>query len=520
MSKAVHAAWVSPRPARPWQVEPIKHASFPDVSEIPIFMDKRLGKCKVAIHWAMNRHVVERTVTWPYGKSRPANMTLIVAPLSAVQGWIKDLTEEGLTHVLMRRDCGGNPDDPFLHMMLDNIRKDGKHRFYIINPESVFYPAGRKRKCWDCGGTGFPLGEPGPERCHKCIGGWIKDDKPFPTPLALYNWDCVIWDESTRLANPKTQTNQVAQVVFKDTPNKAILSGEYVPENVTQVFEQMRFLYGSFMGHRKYWPWINENFNEAGYDLIPKKGKMQEIREAVAARAIILSRKDAGVAESWEMDLQQVDLPQKIRKAYDLAERHMELPDDTETKHAVSAYTWLLRITGGCDPRHAELRHGAKLDLLEEICKRDYPKDPLVVLFRFNDELQSAYELLTKKKVKVAKITGATPLPKRIKRVERFQAGKLRVLLLQIKVARFGLNLSAADTMIRYSVTSSYEDISQSRDRIVDPMKKRPLMVIDIVARDTVDEDILEAVGDKKAVARRFMARVIENTKKRRRGKK
>jgi SNF2 family DNA or RNA helicase len=82
------------------------------------------------------------------------------------------------------------------------------------------------------------------------------------------------------------------------------------------------------------------------------------------------------------------------------------------------------------------------------------------------------------------------------------------VLLMQIKVAKFGIDLSAADTMIRYSMTYSYEDVSQSEDRIVHPLKKSPLHYVDLVARNTVDEDLIEVIQDKKIDAKLFMSKL------------
>ena len=76
------------------------------------------------------------------------------------------------------------------------------------------------------------------------------------------------------------------------------------------------------------------------------------------------------------------------------------------------------------------------------------------------------------------------------------------------------MDLSRASTMIRYSLPERYEDLSQDQDRIVHPTKdmvSEPLLYIDLVCKDTVDEDVLMASRDKSVDARYFMSKIIDN---------
>jgi hypothetical protein len=88
---------------------------------------------------------------------------------------------------------------------------------------------------------------------------------------------------------------------------------------------------------------------------------------------------------------------------------------------------------------------------------------------------------------------------------------------MQLKCGKYGLNLSVSSTAIYFGNGFSFEDRAQSVERIAHPSKTDALLTIDLVARDTIDEDILNALRDKRAKSRSFTSRIVENFHKRRR---
>jgi hypothetical protein len=51
---------------------------------------------------------------------------------------------------------------------------------------------------------------------------------------------------------------------------------------------------------------------------------------------------------------------------------------------------------------------------------------------------------------------------------------------------------------------------TQLEDRIVHPMKREPALIVDIVAQGTIDEDFVEALGDKRVEAGLFTRRFLD----------
>lgn len=504
------------RPLLPHQIPAVEYARKLD--SVLLYMEKRLGKCTVAIRWALSKPGVRRV--------------LVVAPKSAIPGWQDELEVDGqiAVDVADRKRWRQN--------LLDADTKfSDRTLFCVTNSQALFMPA-------------------------KVVKGdrFNEGHGPVPTELAEMPWQAVIWDESRMLANPKSQTTKIANQLFGKLRYKAALSGEYAPEGPLDIFGPAQWCQGQFMGHINFWSWRNDNFSPVGYDFNPKPGALGRVNRAIHNAAFILSRKDAGLGEVRAFERRVCELPPEIRTAYKHAERYFEIPefsvsgssDDLErvctdpqldvdasewasvrrthqvsavvddnvanvvadTKNAAVTFSWLSQIAGGRMRLAEHLWHDEKLKLLDDAAlDGDYQREPLVVSFAFNRELFAAHERL-QKEASCAMLWGGMSVAERGEVIRKFRAGQVRVVLKQSRV-HFGMDLSRADTMIRYSRPCAYQDISQDMDRIVSPTKRRPLLYIDLLCADTVDEDIWRAIQMKGIVARNFMSKVRTNYERR-----
>jgi SNF2 family DNA or RNA helicase len=87
--------------------------------------------------------------------------------------------------------------------------------------------------------------------------------------------------------------------------------------------------------------------------------------------------------------------------------------------------------------------------------------------------------------------------------VQRFQTDdNCKVFLAQIKTGREGITLHSADTMIFYSLDYSYADYEQAKARIHRSGQVRKCTYIHFIAKDTVDEKVMEVLRTKGDVAR------------------
>lgn len=445
------------RPLRAVQKEALAFSE--SIPNCAFFMEMRLGKSLVAI-----RHVLRL-------QPAPEDKMLIIAPKSTLEGWQEELALEKQTSTVLRA--------PFSNRMLS---LENETKWFITNPESLFV-----------------------------YGGGA-------SPIALLPWFSCVFDESDLIRNPKAKLTKICLRVLKGNSRfRVVLSGLPNPESMLDFYCQCSFLTNKFYGCKSWWEFRERTHKPVStWDWQPKTGAIKAVREQMKTFVFFKTRKDAGVGESKSYETFRVDLPPKTRKAYDLAESDFEL-GSKDTKYVVEKRTWLCRMAGGQLILYPEYGHDAKLELVLALFKRGalLHGEKVVIWFRFNEELKLVSRELQRSEINCYGITGETLPQKRTEYIDQLNRGCLQVLCIQIKCGRYGLNMAGADTAIFYSNTEGWKDRAQCEDRIVSVDKKTPLLILDLVARNTVDEDILDTLKMKGFTAKNFNSHVLERMRKR-----
>ena len=95
-------------------------------------------------------------------------------------------------------------------------------------------------------------------------------------------------------------------------------------------------------------------------------------------------------------------------------------------------------------------------------------------------------------------IQGSTPKEKRAQLVKAFNMGKASVFLISLKAGGTGLNLTAADVVIHFDPWWNLAAQDQATDRAHRIGQKAHVQVYKLIAKDTIEEKILD-LQDKKA---------------------
>jgi SNF2 family DNA or RNA helicase len=139
-----------------------------------------------------------------------------------------------------------------------------------------------------------------------------------------------------------------------------------------------------------------------------------------------------------------------------------------------------------------------KLDALEDILEE--LEDKQVAVCAFHRQLvELAAARLTKAGITFGMITGGQTVYERDLALRQFQAGQLRVLLFTISAGGTGLTMTAADTLVFLQRSWSMVDNKQAEDRIhrIGAEKHESITIIDIVTRDSVEEDQIGSLTEK-----------------------
>jgi hypothetical protein len=479
-------------------------------------MEMRLGKAIVSPRWAA---------------IRDAQHVLLVTAPSAIPDWITNLTADGFIHSWLQGSAGEKYNTA-CHLYDAPESEQPFPRFYIVNTQGLFHSIAKT--CSRCKGSG-QLAYTGfvGNVCTQCRGKGKLKAKPTLGGCAILEYDTIIWDESTSISNPQAQITKVAHELAASPHvlRRMILTGEIAPERTLDIFEQMRWCYGSFMSHTNFYEWRNAHFIQIRYDWEPMPGHLSLIHAALAAHSFRLTRKQAGIENNPpRFQRVEVNLPQKVRDPYDYLEEHFRLPPELlhseagsydplgqalieandSTKYKPVVQTWLRQIAGGY-PKHwpvlwSDHKIAALLGLLKQLGNQQVP-----VLFAFNAEITAVCARMKNLRMSVEPFVGGTKPELRRDILRRFQRGTTQYLLMQYAVMAHGMDLSAANTMVRFSLPWEYKLVSQSKDRLFSPLRENNLTYIDIVAKNTVDEDVLSASLEKRGNSRYFMTRIQQN---------
>jgi SNF2 family DNA or RNA helicase len=418
-----------------------------------LFMQMRLGKTLVAIR---------------YLHSFPKDLkVLVVCPMEGIWAWKRELDLENKLYSIL---VGSKKQ------RLDNLQKKILSSWFIINYEGV-----------------------------RTIEEELKKEK----------WDAIILDESRRIANPKAKTTKALQSFPRPfAQRRIVLSGEPAPEGPLEYFEQYKFVYGGFMGCGNYWQFRNAYFQElAPHEWVPKPRILDQLKRQIREKGFFLSRKEAGMPDKKVYEVRTLKLPPDLQKIYKEIKKDFVASLNgikLSTKWVPVQYLWLQQMASGwLSNKH--LWAGKSFQLFE-LLSGELKNEQVVVWFRFNNALRYCFDLL--KEFKVAKITGEESREKRESAINEFRAGRLRVLLLQIKCGKSAIDLSNSSTAIYFTNSHSLEERKQSEDRILNPSKKEPLLYLDLVTEGTVEADILQLLREKSGESQFYKSKLLEMLKK------
>ncbi len=417
-----------------------------------LFLGMRLGKTLTAIRLAKN------------GTHR-----LVVCPLSVCRTWGDELNQENEQYHILTGS---------LKKRLNDLMNSPQDCWIITNYEGLITRNQRT-----------PSGKP----------------KAVPSAIATFHWDWVIVDESTRIRCPKSQITKVMCQVFKDTPHKIILSGIPTPENDTDIVTQMIFTYGEFMGCKSYWEWRHRYMINFGFNWAIKARYIKDVEKAVQALSFAVTRKEVGLGGEKVYQTRYIPVPPSVMKQHQMVKTDL-MTENRMTKSVLVGLLWMQQLATGIYEGHT---HNAKINELNELVTGELAKEPLLVWCRYSAEIAQIKEHL---KVPYTYIDGACSLSERWAAINQLKTGQVSVLILQARCAQFGLDLSHARTAIYYGHYWDGEIRAQSEERMVHPLKKDPLLFIDLVGKDTIEEQIVKVSRQKNVTSESFLSELTKAT--------
>lgn len=324
--------------------------------------------------------------------------------------------------------------------------------------------------------------------------------------LQGYEFACVILDEASAIKNPDTKNAKSARKLLAGS--RIALTGTPVENTVRELWSIFEFLAPGYLGTRREFKDRYESEVAAGSG----GPALKRLRNRV--KPFFLRRLKEQVAKDLPPKIEQVrfcELTGGQAALYEsiLRESRKKIDDALSSKSEGQArmtmLTALLRLRQVCcDPRLLKLENGpedsGKRDSFRELLDEALEGGHKVLVFsQFTGMLAILRQQLLEDKIDFCYLDGSST--DRAEQVERFQTDSAAsVFLISLKAGGYGLNLTAADTVIHYDPWWNPAVEAQATDRAHRIGQARPVTSYKLITRGAVEERILALQRRKRAV--------------------
>ena len=182
------------------------------------------------------------------------------------------------------------------------------------------------------------------------------------------------------------------------------------------------------------------------------------------------------------------------------------LSDGQENIESQKVLAEIMRLRRACCNARLVLPNtslkSAKLQLFGEVLAELLDNRHKALVFsQFVDHLRIIQDYLDAQKISYQYLDGSTPAIERKKRVDAFQSGVGDVFLISLKAGGTGLNLTAADYVIHMDPWWNPAVEDQASDRAHRIGQQRPVTIYRLVAKDTIEEKIVDLHHYKRELA-------------------
>jgi len=339
----------------------------------------------------------------------------------------------------------------------------------------------------------------GPGDVLVCSYGLLQAERPL---LADRVWSTAVLDEAQAIKNPDTARHQAACALQAE--QRVITTGTPIENHLGELWALLHFLNPGLLGS-----WESFRFRFAEPIDAGLSEPLEQLKRVVLP--FILRRTKATVLQELppRTDVRlDVDLFPDERALYTaLRERAEDLLDNLDEPQPLQVLAQLTRLRLACCSASLVVDHGvapasAKLAAFGELVQQLVAGGHRALVFsQFVRHLTLIRGWLDEHGVTYQYLDGSTPSAQRDRAVRDFQAGHGDLFLISLRAGGFGLNLTAAQTVIHMDPWWNPAVEDQASDRVHRIGQDQPVTVYRLVARGTVEEKILTLHKRKRELA-------------------
>ncbi|MFI9799156.1 SNF2-related protein [Streptomyces sp. NPDC052302] len=331
--------------------------------------------------------------------------------------------------------------------------------------------------------------------------------------LAAAPWGMVVADEAQHVKNPYSATAKALRTI--PTPARVALTGTPVENNLSELWALLDWTTPGLLGPLKSF--------RARHARAVENGEDDEAVERLArlVRPFLLRRRksDPGIVPELPpktetdhpvpLTREQAALYEAvvresliaIETAEGMARRGLVLKLLTSLKQICDHPALYLKEDPSAAAERLAVRSG-KLTLLDELLDTVLAEDGSALVFtQYVGMGRLITSHLAARAVPVEILHGGTPVPDRERMVDRFQSGATPVLVLSLKAAGTGLNLTRAGHVVHFDRWWNPAVEEQATDRAYRIGQTQPVQVHRLITEGTIEDRIADMLASKRALA-------------------
>jgi SNF2 family DNA or RNA helicase len=328
-----------------------------------------------------------------------------------------------------------------------------------------------------------------------------------------------IFDESGRFKNPGAKRSKRVMASCTYAPFRRVLTGTPVDNSPFDVFTGIKAIRPDIWAHlgmrtfasfkQAFGMWERRVNQQQGrqFDVLIRYRNLKQLKEIVDSVGSRLLKADVLDLPEKLYQKHYFDLDGPQTKAYKALEKdYRAFLDGGDVVTADLALTRMLRMqqitsgfVGNDDDELVPLGERTRLKAFEQLLE-DIGDTPTIVFAKYSQEIDDIAQLLGNRCVT---FDGRTNDDDRARALQQFQKDRTKQFFVaKPSAAGEGLTLHTAKVVVYYSNSFSLRERLQSEDRAHRAgMSGEHVLYIDLLARETIDEYVLDALRNKRNLA-------------------
>lgn len=360
--------------------------------------------------------------------------------------------------------------DHLKHLRVAKVLGSEKKRIQALNTNADIYVINRENTKW--------------------LVDYYKKDWPF---------DMLVLDELSSFKSHRAKRFKALRKVRPLCKRVVGLTGTPAPNGLIDLWAQVYLLDSgqrlgkTISGYRERYFLPDKRNQHVIFSYKPKEGAEEAIYKKLSDICISMKNRDYLTLPERMDNILEINLPPKVLEQYRQLERDLLLPlleGDIVAGSAAVLTNKLLQITGGAvydEEKKVQILHDEKLKALEDLVEATNGK-PVLVYYNYRHELERIQKQFLCRVLDTAKD------------MEDWNKGEIPVMLAHPASAGHGLNLqNGGSTIIWFGLPWSLELYQQANARIHRQGQKNTVVVHHLVAKETIDEDVMQVLAKKQA---------------------